>query len=187
MFVCLSVIVNAYGSSGGKAARRNTCDELNQIGVDDDDEDEPVAGEPLIAKAKTSSKKYVPQIVEDEKPTHLRGYLEKKSSKKMFGAGGDWQKRYCLVDETSHSLVYYKGEDTSDKPQGSIDLLMCVDITPYDKEGGGSSTTDACRFTMDMGDNAKSYKFRCESPQQAETWMNGLKDWRDWCLMNMTR
>lgn len=193
---------NAYGSSGSgprssasvSKPKRKTMDEFDKIGTEDGDEDDAsldaTGGEPLIAKtsSKKSPKKFVPQHVEDEKPVQLRGYLEKKSSKKIFGAGGDWQKRYCLVDETSHSLVYYKGEDTSDKPQGSIDLLMVVDITPYDKEGSGtSSTADACRFTIDMGDNAKSYKFRCESPQQAETWMNGLQEWREWCLLNMTR
>jgi hypothetical protein len=176
-------VVNAYGASSPKP-KRKTLDDFNSIGVDHDEEDE-VDGAPLISKSQKSPKKFVPEIIEDEKPVALRGYLEKKSSKKIFGAG-EWQKRYCLVDETSHSLVYYKGEDTSDKPQGSIDLLMVVDITPYDKDGS-STSTDACRFTVDMGDNAKSYKFRCESPKQAETWMTGLLEWREWCLMNMTR
>ena len=129
----------------------------------------------------------------EEKPQVLSGWLEKKSPKKIMG--NEWQKRYCVVDETSHSLVYYKSDNTTEKPQGSIDLLMVVDINVYDKgkDNERSSTasaslvgSDSCRFNIDMGDGTKNYKFKCETPVECEKWMSGLNEWRDWCLLNMS-
>lgn len=115
--------------------------------------------------------------------------LEKKSPKKVMGS--DWQKRYCVLDEATHSLKYYKKEGPNEKESGSIDLLMVADILPYDKnsESNNSSAvtqTDLCRFNVDMGEGFKNFKFKAKTPGEAERWISQLSEWREYCLMNMS-
>jgi hypothetical protein len=42
---------------------------------------------------------------EDDKPTAMEGWLEKKGHGKMMN---DWARRYCRIDEATCSFVYYK-------------------------------------------------------------------------------
>ena len=100
------------------------------------------------------------------------------------------------MDEKSHSLHYYKSENTSEKPQGSIDLLLIADVIPYDKNKDtdrtsttnavGPSAADLCRFNIDMGEGGKIFKFKCNNAADAENWIATLNAWREYCLMNMS-
>jgi hypothetical protein len=54
---------------------------------------------------------------EDDKPTFMEGWVEKKGGGKM-GMGGDWQKRYLRIDEATHSLFYSK----------SSSLVICFEL-----------------------------------------------------------
>ena len=97
------------------------------------------------------------------------------------------------MDERSHSLIYYKSENTSEKAQGSIDLLLIADIVPYDKNKDSDrasttapTSTDLARFNIDMGDGGKVFKFKASSPVEAQRWMDELNEWKSYCLMNMS-
>ncbi len=117
----------------------------------------------------------------EDKPPLLLGWLEKKSPKKVLG--NDWQKRYCVINERTHSLVYYKTDNISDKEQGSIDLLLISDITLYKDDSG---KVDNTRFNVDMGEGAKDFKFKAANMMEAERWVAGLNAWREYALLNMT-
>ena len=68
----------------------------------------------------------------------------------------------------------------SEQPAGMIDLKLVKDITPYDKAG----KEDFTRFNVDLED--KMYKFKVNSQAEGRKWVEGLNEWRDHFLMNMT-
>ena len=90
--------------------------------------------------------------------------------------------RYCVLKENSHTLTYFKTDNTSEKEQGNIDLLLIADVVAYKDDSG---KVDGCRFNIDMGGGAKNYKFKASSPMEAERWIAGLNAWREYCLLNM--
>lgn len=65
-----------------------------------------------------------------------------------------------------------------EKPAGSLDLRLAVDISPYDKGKG-----DVARFNIDFGEGEKVYKFKAASASEGERWVKSLNDWRDYFLL----
>ncbi len=99
-----------------------------------------------------------------------------------MGLGSEWQRRYVRIDEKAGTMVYYKSANTSDKPQGVIDLKMVADISAYSK---GGAKEDPSRFNMDMGDGGKVYKWKTATIEEGIKWTKGLCDWRDYFLLEM--
>ena len=80
------------------------------------------------------------------------------------------------MDERSHSLIYYKSENTSEKAQGSIDLLLIADIVPYDKNKDSDrasttapTSTDLARFNIDMGETILNLMHDFETDRKSWT------------------
>lgn len=85
------------------------------------------------------------------------------------------------VDERSGQIIYSKSSsDTNDKSAGSIDLKMVRDIVAYEKNG----VPDYTRFNVDLGE--KVYKFKVNSENEGQKWVEGLNAWRDYFLLNMS-
>ena len=98
--------------------------------------------------------------------------------KKAAGAihlGGSWNRRYCKVDEAKGTFAYF--HKPNEKAAESVDLKL-IQVTP-DKTGKG----DATRFTRDVG--SKSFHFKAASKADAEKWINGLEEWKEWFLMKI--
>lgn len=110
------------------------------------------------------------------KPAYLQGWLDKKQTAKMGMAG--WQRRYCRIDEASGTLNYYKSDSLGEKPAGTIDLKLIVDVSPYEKDG----KSDPSRFNIDLGDRV--YKMRASSIEEGEKWISGINEWREHILLN---
>ena len=83
------------------------------------------------------------------KPKLLEGWLEKKGTGGKIHVGGDWQKRYLRIDEANATLTYSKSSDSSEKPSGSIDFKLVVEIVPHTSKSG---QVDFSRFDIDIGD-----------------------------------
>ena len=114
-------------------------------------------------------------------PEPLEGWLDKKGGTKSgFSLGPEWQPRFLRVDEPSQSLTYFKSDKKTEKPSGIIDLKLIRDVTPLIVDG----REDYSRFNVDCGD--KVYKFKAKSKEDGTKWINGLNDWHDYFLMNMT-
>eukprot|EP00604_Paraphysomonas_vestita_P003710 CAMPEP_0174822860 /NCGR_PEP_ID=MMETSP1107-20130205/19170_1 /TAXON_ID=36770 /ORGANISM="Paraphysomonas vestita, Strain GFlagA" /LENGTH=372 /DNA_ID=CAMNT_0016043125 /DNA_START=1640 /DNA_END=2755 /DNA_ORIENTATION=+ len=102
----------------------------------------------------------LPPAVISERPPSLEGWLEKKQNGKM----GQWQKRYFRVLENSNTLAYYKTDNPSEAPAGTIDLKIISDVAVAEKE----AKTDAARFNIDTGDRV--WKLRASSTAEGERW-----------------
>lgn len=118
----------------------------------------------------------------DSKPAALEGWLEKKGGAKVVGS--DWQRRYVRVEQSSGSLQWFKSSSSLEKPNGSLDMLLIADVTPYATKGGKA---DSSRFNVDMGDGNKMYKFKASSDAEGDKWIKGLNDWKDYLLLNMRK
>lgn len=115
-----------------------------------------------------------PPTVISERPPSLEGWLEKKQNGRM----GQWQKRYFRVLENSNTLAYYKTDNPSESPAGTIDLKVISDVAVAEKE----SKTDAARFNIDTGDRV--WKLRANSTSEGERWINALNSWREHALLS---
>jgi hypothetical protein len=178
----------SFSTGFGSSNKKNITD-LSQVVVDQDDDDDDNRGGKGNSNAFSGGllnfgKKK--SLVEDsnqggghdEKPFMLEGWLEKKGHGRVH-MGGDWQRRYARIDETTHSLVYAKSSDPGDKSAGSIDLRMVQEILPYDK---GPNGADYSRFNVDAGE--KVYKFKAANEIEGRRWIDGLNAWREHFLLN---
>ncbi len=124
----------------------------------------------LVALDETAAE----MTVADAKPPALEGWLEKKGHN--ININGDWQRRYCKIDDASGTFQYFKSSSQSESPT-TIDLKMMVSLSYYEKNG----KYDHSRFNINTG--AKTYKFKAVSASEGERWVKGIEKWKEWFVM----
>jgi hypothetical protein len=126
------------------------------------------------AQLVTSDEAASEMIVANAKPPALEGWLEKKGHN--ININGDWQRRYCKIDEVSGSFQYFKSSRQSEDPT-VIDMKMIVSLSYYEKNG----KYDHSRFNINAG--AKTYKFKAVNESEGERWVKGIEKWKEWFVM----
>ena len=112
--------------------------------------------------------------VVNAKPPALEGWLEKKGHN--ININGDWQRRYCKIDDSSGTFQYFKSSSQGENPT-TIDLKMMVSLSYYEKNG----KYDHSRFNINTG--AKTFKFKAVSESEGERWVKGIEKWKEWFVM----
>lgn len=111
-----------------------------------------------------------------EPPPALEGWLDKKQNGRM----GQWQRRYFRVLEKANQLAYYKTDNPSENPAGTVDLKMISEVSVAEKD----SKTDASRFNIDTGDRVM--KLRASSTAEGARWIEELNAWREHALLSFS-
>jgi len=116
----------------------------------------------------------LPSAPLSEAPPPLQGWLEKKQNGRL----GQWQRRYFRVLDSKFLLAYYKTDNPTDTPAGTIDLKLIADVGIAEKE----DKSDAARFNIDTGD--RIWKLRANNTVEGERWIAGLNAWREHALLS---
>jgi hypothetical protein len=111
-------------------------------------------------------------------PAQLSGYLEKKSdaSKK-----GGYKKMWVQVDAFSGQLLYKKDGKASTQPLETIDLRLLGEVE-IEADSKGRLDTSA-KFRFDTGSD--DAVFKTSNAKEAQRWVEGLNQWREYFLLNM--
>jgi hypothetical protein len=106
-------------------------------------------------------------------PPEKSGWLDRKAAHKV-GVGG-WQARFFTV-KMPGVLTFYKTEDTTQPPQGSVDLRLVLSVRHPLKKG----QPDPTRLELELPD--RNLLVRAKTAADAQAWQESILAWKDFIL-----